>query len=247
MNKILKAWQIPVFLLIAGSIVLMDCSWQLLDDPEPVQYGTVNDAGGNNYKTVTIGSQTWMAENLMTTRFSDNNPIPLVSDCSKWSGCETPGYCWYGNYSDSLKRVYGALYNWYTVKTGKLCPIGWHVPTYDDWESLFQFLGNDFSDKLREAGSRHWISYTDIFFDINNGSATNSSGFTAVPSGMRNEAGSCLDLAYTGYWWSSMELPNSIAYSVQLYIPYVVSSPRSPQGFQVINKKRGLSVRCIKD
>lgn len=229
------------------SIVSMDCSVQMVEDPEPSRYGTVNDAEGNNYKTVTIGSQVWMAENLMTTRFNDHTPIPIVAECSKWSNCEAPGYCWYGNYSDSLKHIHGALYNWYSVNTGKLCPEGWHVPTYGDWESLFHFLGDDFSDKLRETGSRHWISYPDIFFDINNSSATNSSGFTAIPGGMRSEEGYFLDMAYSANWWSSMELPNCIAYSIQLYIPYVVSSPRSTQGFQVIAKKRGLSIRCIKD
>jgi uncharacterized protein (TIGR02145 family) len=230
-----------------ASIPMTDCSLQMIEEPDPVRYGTVTDEEGNSYKTVTIGSQIWTAENLMTTKFNDSDPIPYVADGLKWGNCEKPGYCWYDNYADSLRHVYGALYNWYAVNSGKLCPKGWHVPTYSDWERLFQFLGDDFSDKLRETGSRHWISYSEIFFDINNSSATNSSGFTAIPGGMRSEKGNCTDMAYTGYWWTSMELPNSIAYSIQLYIPCVVSTPRTPQGFQVIGKKRGLSVRCMKD
>jgi hypothetical protein len=92
-------------------------------------YGSIADVDGNLYKTIQIGTQIWMAENLKTTRFNDGAPIPYVTDDIEWEKLTTPGYCWYDNDPSSFKDIYGALYNWYAVNTYKLCPIGWHVPT----------------------------------------------------------------------------------------------------------------------
>jgi len=97
---------------------------------------TVKDVDGNEYRTVIIGSQTWMIENLRTTRYADSTAIPMVSDSASWRNLLTPGYCWYNNDSTTNKNEFGALYNWYTVDTGKLPPRGWHVPTEEDWTTL---------------------------------------------------------------------------------------------------------------
>ena len=87
------------------------------------QTGTVNDINGNNYPTIGIGSQIWMAENLKTTKFNDGESIPLVTDNTAWINLTAPGYCWYNNNETDFKATYGALYNWYTVNRGRLCPL----------------------------------------------------------------------------------------------------------------------------
>ena len=99
-------------------------------------YGSVSDIDGNLYKTIQIGSQIWMAENLKTTKFNDGADIPLVESNSEWSGLFVPGYCYYNIDPGSYKQIYGALYNWYAVNTGKLCPDGWRVPSSEDIEIL---------------------------------------------------------------------------------------------------------------
>jgi uncharacterized protein (TIGR02145 family) len=91
-----------------------------------------------------------------------------------------PGYCWYGNYEAFFNlNHYGALYNFYAVSSGKLCPTGWHVPEDDEWITLELFLGSDSAGgKLKESGTRNWISP--------NAGATNETGFNALPGGYRN-------------------------------------------------------------
>jgi uncharacterized protein (TIGR02145 family) len=163
-------------------------------------YGTLSDIDGNVYKTIQIGSQTWMAENLKTTKFSDGTSIPNVTDLSVWDALTSPGYCWCLNNASTYKAVYGALYNWYTVNTGKICPAGWHVPSYDEWNILSTFLGglDVAGGKLKETGTTHWQSP--------NEGATNESGFTALPGSMRDvtaDFGSGDEIGIYGNWWSS--------------------------------------------
>ncbi len=104
-------------------------------------YGSVSDVEGNVYKTIELGSQTWMAENLKTTRFNDDTEIPLVTGGTEWELMRSPAYCWYENNEAVYKDFYGAYYNWYTVNTGKLCPSGWHVPSDEEWKTLEMHLG----------------------------------------------------------------------------------------------------------
>ena len=106
------------------------------------------------YRTVQIGDQTWMAENLRTTLFNDGTPIPLIKDEKEWEQATTPAYCWYDNDKKKHGDTYGPLYNWYTVNTGKLCPVGWHVPSDDDWTALTHFWATA-SFSLRENLFRH--------------------------------------------------------------------------------------------
>ena len=113
-------------------------------------YDSIYDSEGNKYRTVQIGTQTWMAENLRSTKLNDGTDIPFVPDVTLWSSLTTPGYCWFNN--DSVG--YGALYNWYTANTGKLCPEGWHVPGDEEWTILTDYLGGKSvaGGKLKEAG-----------------------------------------------------------------------------------------------
>jgi uncharacterized protein (TIGR02145 family) len=161
-------------------------------------YGTLSDMDGNEYKTIEIGNQTWMAENLRTTKYNDGSSVPAVNDNSTWFNLTTDAYCWYDN-DITKKEIYGALYNWYAVNRGNLCPAGWHVPTDQEWTVLSAYLGGESvaGGKLKETGTAHWNPNT---------GATNESGFTALPGGMRGNGGVFFDLGYYGgYWWSATE------------------------------------------
>jgi uncharacterized protein (TIGR02145 family) len=194
-------------------------------------YGSVDDNDGNTYSTIQIGTQTWMAENLKTTKYNDNTSIPWVTNNSIWTALSTPAYCWCNN--DSVE--YGALYDWYTVNTGLLCPTGWHVPSDAEWTTLTTFLGGESisGNKLKETGTIHW--------SIPNTGATNESGFTGLPGGYRSYAGTFTNIRSYGYWWSSSESSSTEAYYRDIYYGYR-NVDRSSS-----NKKTGFSVRCVKD
>jgi uncharacterized protein (TIGR02145 family) len=126
-----------------------------------ITYGTLTDQDGNVYKTVTIGTQTWMAENLRTTKYNDGTAIANVTENTVWDTLRTGAYCNYNN-TTSIDTIatYGRLYNWHAVNTGKLAPIGWHVPTADEWTKLTDDLGSGYvaGGKLKETGTSHWNS-----------------------------------------------------------------------------------------
>lgn len=188
---------------------------------------TVVDIDGNVYHTVPIGTQVWMIENLKTTKYKDGTSIPNVIDNVAWYNLITPGYCWYNN-DITYKSTYGALYNWYSVSTGKLCPTGWHVPTDGEWTVLTNALGGNSNagGKMKEEGTAHWES--------TNSDATNSSGFTALPGGTRPDD-IFYDIGISGYWWSSSSMCKQLS-STQKYI-----------WSANVDVGRGLSVRCVKD
>jgi len=203
-------------------------------DDMPFKTYVVADADNNMYHSVTIGTQTWMQENLRTTLYNDNSSIPLVTDKTEWKNLSSAGYCWYDNDGDSYKSAYGALYNWYTVNTGKLCPSGWHVPTNAEWITLANYLGGESvaGDKLKEAGSDYWG-------DLNTG--TNETGFTALPGGYRTEEGIFTNIGINAQFWSASSLLPTSSYSVILY-----NNARNISRAGTTNVY-GLSVRCIKD
>lgn len=161
---------------------------------------TVTDIDGNVYNIITIGPQEWIKENLRTTKLNDGTAIPFVTGNTTWGNLISPGYCWYNNDQATFKNTYGGLYNFYSVETTKLCPIGWHVPTNDDWNTLITYLGGSTQAtiKLKETGTTHWAT---------NSNATNSSGFTALPGGFRDSYYVYLgEFRYIGYlaeFWSS--------------------------------------------
>ena len=117
-------------------------------------YGTVSDIDGNAYKTIQIGTQVWMAENLKTTRYNDEEAIPLVMSGTEWSNLTSHGFSWYLNSPEANKNVYGALYNWYAVTSGKLCPEGWHVFTETELNTLSTYLGGgtEVGSLMKETG-----------------------------------------------------------------------------------------------
>ena len=194
-------------------------------------YGEISDIDGNTYKTIEIGTQIWMAENLATTRFNDGTEISLATSNTSWFLATEAAYSWYNNVTIS----YGALYNWYAVNTGKLCPSGWHVSSDEDWTTLAAFLGGSAASgaKLKEAGTIHW--------QAPNSGADNSSGFTALPGGYRYYNGAYNALTRYGYWWTSTESSSANAYGRDLYYGYNDLDRISS------DKRSGASVRCIKD
>ena len=206
-----------------------------------LSYGTVSDIDGNNYKTIQIGTQIWMAENLKTTKLNDGSAIHNVTDFSTWDTLTTPGYCWYNNDAKTYKVAYGALYNGFTVETGKLCPSDWHVPTNDEWTTLETFLGGSdvAGGKLKEISTVHWIS--------TNTDATNESGFTALPGAQRdiqNDFGNNLWIGTLGQWWSSTSSEGWFLDIRELH-PELNSISGSNSSGIYINE--GISVRCLKN
>jgi len=196
---------------------------------------TISDADGNTYATVAIGTQIWMKENLKTTRYNNGTSIPLVINNTEWINLRTPAYCWYNNDASIFKATYGALYNWYAVNSGELCPTGWHIPTDNEWLTLANNLGgtNIAGGKLKEAGTGHWISP--------NTGATNESGFTALPGGWRYNDGIFNWVNYGGYWWCSTEADSNSSWKV--YMAYDFSY----LGRSIDDKCDGFSVRCVKN
>jgi uncharacterized protein (TIGR02145 family) len=203
-------------------------------------FGEVTDIDGNSYKTVEIGTQTWMAENLRTTKYNDGTTIPGITDLSAWIELETPGYCWYIN-DEKFKDPYGALYNWYTIGTGKLCPAGWHVPGDDEWRTLTGFLGGDSAaaGHLRETGTSHWI--------YENSGVTDNSGFAALPGGRRSWSDQRYfrEMGYGAGFWSSNADHYDDEYALCRRMYYYGDS--GSFSYEVYSKKAGLSVRCVKD
>jgi uncharacterized protein (TIGR02145 family)/uncharacterized repeat protein (TIGR02543 family) len=206
----------------------------------------VRDADGNIYTTVTIGNQIWLVENLKTTKYNDTTTIPPVTDSAAWAGLSSGGYCWYNNESAN-KSTYGALYNWYAVKTGRLAPKGWHVATDAEWDTLISKLGDatDAGGKLKEAGTDHWSSP--------NTGATNESGFFALPGGYRRGGGTVIGIEIKiigsdfsgngtlGSWWSSTESAASSAWYRS------VSNTNTTVNRADTDKRQGRSVRCVRD
>ncbi len=208
-----------------------------------LNYGTLSDIDGNVYKTIQIRQQTWMAENLKTTKFNDATDIEQVTSNYNWTRLATPAYCWYSNDSASYKLSNGALYNWYAVKTNKLCPSDWHVPTKEEWTALFDNLGgNDLAaGKIQETGTTHWQSQ--------DSDVSNSSGFTALPCGYRNDGvydGKFDELGKCASWYSSTFYPAfSTSCAVSLFIS-VYSGSRLAVYYANYNTQ-GKSVRCVKN
>ena len=204
-------------------------------------YGSnITDVEGNSYKTVYIGTQQWMAENLKVSKYSDGTTIPNVTDNVQWSKLTTGAWCNYNN-SDSLGKIYGKLYDWYAVSPStngnkNVCPSGWHVPSDTEWTILIDYLGGESvaGGKLKEVGTTSWNSP--------NTDATNISLFTGLPGAYRDRNGGCYNFGKVGFWWSSTELNTYVAWTRSLYSTAGVTGRRSDG-----SKKDGLSVRCLKD
>ena len=207
----------------------------------------VLDVNQNRYEIVTVGTQTWMAENLKTICYNDSTLIPIISNTGEWTTASTnssPASCWYNN-NGANQDSYGLLYNWYTINSStngnkNVCPTGWHVPTDGEWDILRDYLDSSASGnnnvaggKIKEAGLAHW--------DSPNTGATNESALRGIPGGFRDFLGTFNNIGTTGLWWSSTTDTPSEA-----KLRYTNLNSETLFG-TVFDKGSGLSVRCIKD
>lgn len=220
--------------------------------------GNVTDTDGNVYQSVLIGNQVWTVQNLRTTKYNDGATIPIVTDGTTWTRLTTPGYCFYNNSTDTAyQRKWGALYNWFTVNTGKLAPNGWHIPAKAEWDTLINYLiangynwdGTRTGNKIAKSLSAKtdwddWLSNLSLGAIVNQPGKNNSSGFTALPGGLRLPAdGNFYNQSRyaSGYWWSATEYNASFAgrCGLQFDLEFIDSDSEY--------KQSGFSVRLLRD
>jgi uncharacterized protein (TIGR02145 family) len=204
----------------------------------------IDDLAGNQYNTVLIGSQLWMAENLKTTKYKDNTQIPNVTANAAWTVLTTGAYCWAHNDEATYKPLYGAIYNWYAVEAGKLCPTGWHVPSDAEYKTLEMSLGmtqvQADASEWRGTDQGKQLKNTTGWSTGENG--TNTSGFAALPSGYRYYGtGETAGLGLLGYWWTANEVDATLAVYRRL------DGGNNKAYRSGTHKQAGKSIRCVKD
>ncbi len=195
----------------------------------------VTDIDGNVYNTVIIGTQVWMVENLVVSKYRNGDPIPNVTENTAWIDLTTGACCDYEN-TPANSIIYGKIYNWYAVHdTRRLAPMGWHVSSDEDWTILTTFLGGSdvAGGKMKEAGTLHWSTP--------NAGADNSSGFTALPGGLRGVDGSFATIGKYSHWWSGNETDVEKAREWSMDYNKTIVNDGS------LNKIFGFSVRCVMD
>jgi uncharacterized protein (TIGR02145 family) len=235
MKKLLKQTQLNfsiIILLLIIAIGFNSCkkTTEPILTPDPT---SVADADGNVYGVIKIGSQFWMSENLRTTKYNDGTLISTNLDNASWSSATVGAYAIYDD-NVANNSIYGKLYNWHAVNTGKLAPIGWHVANTSDWNALVTALGGS-----SVAGGK--MKSTSTLWNAPNTDATNSSGFSGLASGYRATTGGYSTLGNTGYFWSSKERNSTQG-------DYLSLSHSSATSFSNgATKTFGYAVRCVKD
>jgi len=218
---------------------LHSCGATDMHNPDLI-YGSMTDQEGNVYKTIVIGTQEWMAENLSTSVYRNGDVIATGLSTSQWTTTVQGAWAYFQN--DASKNCpFGKLYNWYAcVDARELCPTGWHVPTDADWTVLSDYLGGEAiaGGKMKTLGMSD--SATGLWSAPNSG-ATNSSGFSGIPGGYRLLQGPYSNLEFIGYYWSSSDFVTLSAY--YRYIIYDDVDLTRATGA----KGNGFSVRCLRD
>jgi uncharacterized protein (TIGR02145 family) len=211
------------------------CGAENVHNPN-LNYGSLTDQQGNVYKTIVIGNQEWMAENLKTSHYSNGDLIPNITDAAQWDGLSTGALCFYNNNPQS-DCPFGKLYNWFSISDSRhVCPVGWHIPSDAEWTNLENFLGGNVvaGGKLKSTSSL-WIA-TDTAIGT-----TNEIGFSGLPSGARgNSNGAFGPSGSYQFCWSSSESPSNVWFRYMKYDSGYLFRSES-------DKKNGLSVRCLKD
>jgi len=199
---------------------------------------SIYDINGNLYKTVNIGTQQWMAENLKVTNYNDGTDIPNIKDNTQWSSLTTGAWAYYNN-DEAYNTISGKLYNWYAVSpttndNKNICPTGWHVPTDAEWRVLIEYLGGETlaGSLMKVPGRSKWPG------NFLNEDANNFSLFSAVLGGSRNYIGEYL-LMDASFW-------SSTPYGTRA--GYLMLHPRNSSTYSSSYLKHiGLSVRCLRD
>lgn len=199
---------------------------------------TITDVELNEYETVIIGTQTWMVQNLSTTRFRNNDPVSTTTPATLDITSEnSPVHVWFSNGDAASATIYGNLYTWYAITDSRnICPTGWHIPTDVEWTTLENAVGGYLiaGATLKESGNDHWLAPY-------NTDATDLSCFTALPGGYRPASGSFSLLRNEAHFWSSTESESANGWERML------STSSYSVTRQGAAKNSGLSVRCIKD
>jgi uncharacterized protein (TIGR02145 family) len=199
-----------------------------------LSYGTASDQDGNSYKTIIIGDQEWMAENLKSSHYSNGDIIPIVTNNALWSVLTTGATSWFNNDSISYNCPYGKLYNWYAVADSRnICPSGWRVPSDGDLTTLQNYLGGwgAAGGKMKSQGITYWTS--------GNSGGTNESGFSALPGGARVPDGGSGYIGMLAHFWTTT--PNSDQSNAVLFRMQDATLDRFVWG-----TKHGFSVRCLR-
>ncbi len=238
-----------IFILLLVIIAFYSCSKD--DDKEVVFLSgeDVQDVDGNEYSTVVIGNQTWMAENLKATSYADGTEIPLVEDDEAWAALgennTDKGCCYYSSSDNSEYEDYGVLYTFAAAVNGTAyedesiqgaCPNGWHIPSQAEWEVLIEYTGGNLEAgaALKEVGTTHWVR--------TQSEVTNETGFTALPGGYRYLYDGSYDrVTSIGYYWTCTENTDADA------IAYWFHNTSIEAFSSYFGKSYGFNVRCLKD
>lgn len=229
------------FLVFTNSCKKDDSS----NNPTSGETGTVTDIEGNVYKTIKIGTQIWMVENLKTSKYRNGDLITIVTDEIEWRTISTEACCTYNN-NVALGNKYGKLYNWYAVNDSRIiAPLGWHIPTVTEWSTLEKYitanLGTSGSVAKALASKTDWASASEKNAIGNDLSINNSSGFTALPGGLRSNDGKFRNIGVSSFWWHSTEYNASSGWSLWL------GNDASNMDNSDAPKEDGFYIRCVKD
>ena len=211
---------------INDTLFMTESNWVIIPGLSEANHLPI-DGDGNTYHQITIGSQTWLKENLKTTKLIDGTP--LANSSGNWNNLTPASYAWYDNNEMMYNDPYGAYYNVKAINTNKLCPIGFKVPTQSDFQTLIDFVSGD-DKKIRSIGSDFW----------NDSNGMNETDFSAVGTGFRAYQGTSLFIKQYGYLGTTDELSTSS--QVVLWV-----NPGITLSFTGFNKNGGVPIRCIKD
>lgn len=206
------------------------------------------DGDGNYYPVTTIGTQLWMAEYLKTTSFTDGSPLTLITDNTTWVDYSLPAYCWFNNDEITYKQSMGGIYNWYAASSSNICPVGWHVPTDEDWKILEGTVDTQFGVGHTEWNKSSWRGFDSgcnlrargIWTQSLPGCETDYFGFSALPCGYRNYIGGTFGGSNWNFIWASDDIDKLNGIARHLHSSY--------HGVRRTNqaKAEGASVRCVK-
>ena len=241
MKQTMKTGLAAFMLLLAISCKKENSSIQTssIDGNNSAQNGIIDDKvlAGN---TVKIGTQKWMLTNLRTKFYRNGDSIPQVTDPTAWASLTTGAWCWYNNDSATYAQTYGKLYNWYAVNDPRgLAPTGYHIPSNAEWDTLSTFLGGIYKagGRMKDTGT---INAGTGLWHRPNKKATNLSGFTGLPAGLRRTTGGYTSVGYYTYLWNST---NNAWYRYLSYDNTGFFSASNGSG----SENFGFSVRCLAD
>jgi uncharacterized protein (TIGR02145 family) len=242
-NAVVTTWPVSSDVGIRGGSYTSAGVLNNVSDRTSISAGVTtrnNNVGGRGVRglaiipAIVIGTQQWMTQNLDVTTYRNGDIIPQVTDATAWAALTTGAWC-YNTNDPANGAIYGKLYNWYAVNDPRgLAPAGWHIPSDAEWTTLRTYFGETVAGgKLKATGTTIWYSP--------NSGATNESGFTGLPGGLRTEGGIFSLVGPYGFWWSATQFNSSIAWYRFLYYDNSLL-PRVTH-----NKNYGLSVRCLRD